>query len=518
LGTYTNENPTPLDPAGWELTFFDGFDGAYLDRAAWPIVFHGSTYWNGAFEWRQENVVVWDGELTANSIASPDGWTSGGLNMGWNGQIYGRWEVRARLDEGKGTSAAILLWPTDGEYPPEIDLLESPDPERHLTSMTVHSEGQHEGHQVLSDASEWHTYAVDWLPDRITFYIDGVEAWTTTNRIPSEPMALGFMGFVASSEDEWFGGAPDASTPGVVGLHVDWVRIWTPEELYPGEAPAALYGDAASGWGAAPDTVRTGVRSLGEDRFAGNWNGGEWGSVAGVRVDAGTSWTPGTALEQLYANYEQVALDLRAAPGAMTLDVIGAATGTVRLGRGHDNVVWLAHADEDSPLSRPDIRTGAGNDTITVTTPSEDWIAMPFGWGGRWDGSYDGRTTFATVLGEAGRDHIEAEGHLRVKAIGGSGNDTVIGGAGADVIRGGPGQDDLTGGAARDRFIYAAGEGGDIIRDFTPRIDKLYLAATDPSQVSTTATADGLAVFRGEEQMAVLVGVTALHSSDILFG
>ena len=517
MGTFTNIDPAPLDTDGWRLTFFDGFDGVTLDRAAWPIVFHGSTYWNGAFQWRQENLVVWDGELSLNSIATPYGWTSGGVNMGWNGQLYGRFEVRARLDEGKGTSGAILLWPTDGHYPPEIDLMESPDPGRTITSVTVHSEGFHEGMAIASDASEWHTYAVDWLPDRITFYIDGVEVWTTTTRIPSEPMGLGFMGFVAAAGDEWFGGAPDASTPGFVALHIDWVRIWTPEELYPGEVPAAQYGDPALGWGGAPATVRSGVRSLGEERYAATWNGGEWGSVEAVRVAAGADWVPGTALRQLYANFEQVVLDLRAAPDDVTLMVIGAGSGSVRLGAGDDTVTWLAHADRFSVASRPTVWAGAGNDTVTLTTPSEDWFGMPFGWGGRWNSAYDGARTIATVRGEGGDDLIETSGRLRLAAQGDDGNDTLIGGSGADNLRGGRGRDDLTGGAGADRFVFAPPDRGDIIRDFVPGQDKLMLLRIDPSVVSTRASAEGLQVMQGTAVLALLVGVTSLQESDFLF-
>jgi hypothetical protein len=30
------------------------------------------------------------------------------------------------------------------------------------------------------DFSEWHTFAVDWLPDRIVYYVDGVERFRVT--------------------------------------------------------------------------------------------------------------------------------------------------------------------------------------------------------------------------------------------------------------------------------------------------------------------------------------------------
>jgi beta-glucanase (GH16 family) len=520
LGTYTNVNPTPLPSDGWKLTFFDGFDNDYvLDRAAWPILFHGGTYWNGAFSWNQNNVFVMEGELSLYSIASSNGWTSGAVNMGWNGQVYGRWEVRARLDEGKGTSAAILLWPTDGDYPPEIDLMESPDPNRTLTSMTVHSEGFQEGHQVVSDASEWHTYAVDWLEDRITFYIDGVEQWTTTNRVPSEPMALGFMGFVASSSDEWFGGAPDWSTPGYVGLHIDWVRIWTPEELHPGELAPTLYWNQATGWAAPPETVTTRVRSIGEERFAASWNGAEWGATKSVSVAAGTNWAPGTSDHLFYANYESAHLDLRAAPSALTVQVIGTASGSFIGGTGADDITWLVHADAAVSAKSAVIMLDGGDDRLLITTPSASWLAQPFGYGGRWNGSYDGSLSKVSAYGATGNDRIEAQGMVTLVADGGTGNDTIIGGGGADRLRGGIGADDLTGGGGADIFILMHGaiEGGDTIRDFTPGVDKLGLYGLNPTLVTTTAGQAGLTVAYGGEVLAVLQGVTTLQNGDILF-
>ncbi|WP_372622943.1 family 16 glycosylhydrolase [Falsiroseomonas sp.] len=519
MGTFTNENPTPLDPSGWQLTFSDGFDGAYLDRAAWPILFNGSRYWNNAFEWRAENVIVWDGELTVSSIASPSGWTAGGVNMGWNGQLYGRWEVRARLDEGKGTSAAILLWPTDGEYPPEIDLMESPDPGRTITSMTVHSEGfaDAQGHQVFSDASEWHTYAVDWLPGRITFYIDGVERWSTTKGVPDEPMALGFMSFVAASGDEWFGGAPDASTPGLVSLHVDWARIWTPDELHPGEAPPLQYREGAT-WSAAPDQVDTGVRSLDGERYAASWNRAEWGAVGGVWLDSALSWVPGTASRLLFANFEEAHLALDDAPMGLEVKVIGAATGVMITGNGADDVTWLAHADSASRQMPTGIALRGGDDTLLVTTPATSSLWQPFAWGGRWNADYDGRLSRIHASGNEGNDRIEVQAQVLLVAHGGTGNDTLIGGGGADTLRGAEDADELTGGGGRDTFFWQPGEGGDVMRDFAPGVDRLALSDMDPALVTTQAAAGGLSVAYRGEVLAVLQGVTALQPGDMVFG
>jgi Ca2+-binding RTX toxin-like protein len=331
-------------------------------------------------------------------------------------------------------------------------------------------------------------------------------------------MALGFMGFVASSRDEWFGGAPDASTPGRVALHVDWVRIWTPDHLYPGESPDLYYRRPGEGWTETSDLVSTGVRSLGEERYAATWNRAEWGAVQRISLDSGQEWKAGTAERLIFANVEEVSLALFKAPMGLEVKVIGAATGVIVTGAGDDHVTWLMHADGASSRAPTGIALGDGDDTLLVTTPAHSWIWQPFAWGGRWNGEYDGAFSRVHASGNAGNDRIEVQGEVLLVAHGGTGDDTIIGGGAADTIRGGEGDDDLTGGGGRDTFFYQPGEGTDIIRDFTPGVDRLALSNMDPAFVTTQAQAAGLAVAYQGAVLAVLQGVTALREGDMVFG
>jgi beta-glucanase (GH16 family) len=267
MGTLTNTNPTPLPNTGWRLTFFDGFDGGGLDRAAWPLVFWGGSN-NGAYTFQPGNVVVWDGEASVNSASTPSGWTSGAFQGGWNGQLYGRFEIRARFDPGQGISGALLLWPSDDQGGAEVDLIETRTADRWVNNISVHGNGTLESTEFHYDASQWHTYAVDWLPGLLVFYLDGQEIHRTTNRVPSEMMSLGVLGYVNSRTDLWQGGPPDASSPGFSSIHVDWVRQYTPESLYPGALPTALYGTPG------------GALRLSTEPWTGTWNAGNFGEYA----------------------------------------------------------------------------------------------------------------------------------------------------------------------------------------------------------------------------------------------
>ena len=227
MGTYNDVDPTPLN-SGWQQTFFDGFNGSGVDRDNWPVLYGGQAG-NKAYHWSPNDVQVRDGELQVQMTRHGDGsWTAGGVSQGWEGQTYGLFEVRAKVDQGHGTGPGIMLWPTDNGWPPEIDLLETNQGNRGSAVFSHHWEDQ--GHQYASrdfkvDASQWHTYAVDWQPDRLTYYIDGQKMYETSEGVPQEKMALGFMGFVAGGNDQWYGGGPNGSTPGQVTLHIDWARI-----------------------------------------------------------------------------------------------------------------------------------------------------------------------------------------------------------------------------------------------------------------------------------------------------
>lgn len=290
MGTYSDDNPTPLNGNGWQTTLFDGFNGTSVDRDLWPVVYGGGSGNGGAYQWSPDDVRVGGGELTISMTNHGGWWSAGGLSQGWEGQTYGRFEVRAKVDAGQGTSTGILLWPTSNEWPPEIDLLETPTAGRDKAYFTYHWDGggwdEYTSTGFDLDATQWHTYAVDWSADRLTYYIDGRQMYTTTEHVPQESMALGFMGFVASHGQNWYNGGPDWSTPGQVNLHVDWARIstatgdtggggWTPPAA--SAPPPAASAPPEPSWTPAPATDTTdwnAIAAQAQAHFAatGNWD------------------------------------------------------------------------------------------------------------------------------------------------------------------------------------------------------------------------------------------------------
>jgi hypothetical protein len=163
---------------------------------------------------------VADGALTITG--DPSG-NSGG--MAWQpGQLYGRWEICVKAAPAAETYHAVaLLWPDAEDWPTggEVDFMEISDPTRQSVDGFLHfgpHNDQETGHIQL-DAAQWHSWAVEWTPDRISMYVDGAPWWETTNaaHIPTRPMHL-----CLQLDD--FGG--DTSQGGQ--MTVDWARQYPP--------------------------------------------------------------------------------------------------------------------------------------------------------------------------------------------------------------------------------------------------------------------------------------------------
>lgn len=202
----------------------DEFNAVSLDRKKWGVYDSVGGFGNGLR--RPSAVGVSGGSL----VITATGETSGGIDDSF-GQTYGRWEFRARTDRGRGFGSAILLWPDSEKVKDgEIDIAEVPAEQRDQAHFVLHSgedadtlNGQH----LVGDFSQWHTFAVDWLPDRITWYVDGRARFTVADRtrIPDTPMHLAIQLDQGPVKD-WMP-APDATTPAQVRLQVDWVHVYS---------------------------------------------------------------------------------------------------------------------------------------------------------------------------------------------------------------------------------------------------------------------------------------------------
>lgn len=132
-------------------------------------------------------------------------------------------------------NALMLLWPDAEDFPVggEIDFVEMMDPTRQRTNVFVHygARNQQVSGAVRIDATQWHTWAVEWSPAGITTFVDGVAWWSTTNRgvLPPRSMHL-------CLQLDWFPRGTTA-TPSV--MFVDWVALYPISGVGPGRPPGS---------------------------------------------------------------------------------------------------------------------------------------------------------------------------------------------------------------------------------------------------------------------------------------
>lgn len=252
-------HPTGIQPLGqtsnWKLIFHDEFNGNSLDTSKWTTCYfnfkvgdNDCNHDNQELElYQPDNVSVSNGALTLSAkkqTVDADGqtydYTSGIVTTGPTSDTskdtrfsytYGYIEMRALIPAGQGLWPAFWTMPTNLGWPPEIDVFEIRGSKPTEINMHYHypngtSAGGDSGVAWIGPnvSAGWHTYAVDWEPNAITWYIDGVARRTFTNasEIPSIPMYLITNLAVGGS----FPGAPSSSTVFPARLEIDYIRTW----------------------------------------------------------------------------------------------------------------------------------------------------------------------------------------------------------------------------------------------------------------------------------------------------
>ena len=244
-------------PGEITLLFSDDFDGTSLDTDKWTTCY----WWRDAsggctivtsneLQWYQpDDVLVADGVLKLQAqertATTGDGkvyeYTSGMVSTGRDFEDdpspdrfafqYGYAEIRARIPKGTGLRPAFWIVAADQEWPPEIDVVSFTGDQRNRAKFGVMfinpdtSNGGRWHEWIGPDFSRgWHTFAVDWQPAGISWYVDGIKRWSFTDpaRIPSEPMYL-LIEFAVGGD---WPGPPDSSTPLPSYFEIDYVKVW----------------------------------------------------------------------------------------------------------------------------------------------------------------------------------------------------------------------------------------------------------------------------------------------------
>ncbi len=240
----------------WELIWSDEFETDTLDQDNWSYQYgtaasEGLTGWgNNELQYytdREENIFIEDDKL--HIVAKPEiyggmDFTSARIRSKNKADFrYGRFEARAKLPKGQGLWPAIWMMPTDdvyGGWPKsgEIDIMELVGHEPDVVHGTVHygpdwPDNRHTGGRYELDEGTFndgfHTFAIEWIPERIRWFVDDQFFFQVTpdnlspHRWPFDQY-FHFIMNVAVGGD--WPGRPDGTTEFPQEMVIDYVRVY----------------------------------------------------------------------------------------------------------------------------------------------------------------------------------------------------------------------------------------------------------------------------------------------------
>jgi beta-glucanase (GH16 family) len=244
------------NPTKWHLIFEDEFEGTSLNLSRWSYNYPETSY-NGGHTHNHEGYMTAENVLIENGLLrikgenrrhpnapapenSPWGWldynyTTGAITSHNKFNFtYGYIEGRFKMPASKGFWPAFWLLNDNGPWPPEIDVLETlmHDPTSLHVTFHYNPKGD-DNHQSYGDkitnlpdlSAEFHTYAVEWSANAISWYFDGQKVgryYFNHEYIGQcENMYLLINLAIGGWED-----LPDSTTIWPGYYDCDWIRIW----------------------------------------------------------------------------------------------------------------------------------------------------------------------------------------------------------------------------------------------------------------------------------------------------
>ena len=190
--------------ADWELVFSDEFDDERVDSLKWKVIDQNKGFKDGIHRYfRRHNIAENGGCLEVIYRHEGDStYTSGKVSThGLYAGQYGFFECRMHVVRTDGHQMAFWMMPEDSRGMngivdgtandgAEIDIVETMRRSDHY-SCGLHWDGYSKGHRANGKvvkapglhASGMNVYALEWTPERLTFYFNGKAVRTMTDSI-----------------------------------------------------------------------------------------------------------------------------------------------------------------------------------------------------------------------------------------------------------------------------------------------------------------------------------------------
>ena len=239
----------------WQLVWSDEFGGTNVDATKWTFdTGNGSGGWgNNELEYytsRATNVFVTNGLL--HVVARKESYkgfsyTSAKLKtVGLFSTLYGRFEFRVKLPQGKGYWPALWLMPVNSVYggwaaSGEVDMMENKGRIPTQVMGTLHFgapyPGQDQSHGPSynftggDSVTNFHVYAMEWTTNSFSWYVDNTlyqtqTSWWSSGGAYPAPFNIPFYIIMNLAVGGQFDGPPDGSTMFPGDMQVDYVRAY----------------------------------------------------------------------------------------------------------------------------------------------------------------------------------------------------------------------------------------------------------------------------------------------------
>ncbi len=261
-GRINPDSPKPKEGIldGYELVFSDEFNGDSLDPAKWNTQYlwgpdlvinseeqyYVDTMNNPDFGY---NPFSFDGDnLIISAIRTPSELLQTAKDQPYlSGVItsydafkftYGFVEARVQMPYGQGLWPAF--WLLNAYYvddKPEIDIMEHIGDDQDVAYHTYHyydADGElrstkSEPTVGIDFTADFHTFAVEWSPGTLIFYVDGIER----HRISDPKVSQQDMYIIANTAiGGWWPGSPDSSTKFPTEYKIDYIRAYQKQDVF----------------------------------------------------------------------------------------------------------------------------------------------------------------------------------------------------------------------------------------------------------------------------------------------
>ncbi len=419
-------------------------------------------------------------------------------------QTYGYYEIRADMPAEKGMHPAFWLLPTDRTWPPELDVVESSGDAPYFFSNAVHTTDRGAYNPFVKENSVspnitegFHTYAMDWTAQTISFYFDNKLTYQVAT--PSDMHKPMYM-LVNLAVGGPLAGAPDATTDwSQADFQVDYVRVYS-HDPKAAPAPAAVFSNAmnpldlSDSFAAAtsgPGTSKiysasqmqiAGVNSTATVTYDADnaltvTNNDVWNTIKNVTVN---SISNGTVTVKNFVDAE-----IHLGDGRNIVTVNGAKRGTIDTGDADDKITVNAYSNTSTENTML-IGSGNGDDDLVFT--------------GAWN-------TKAAINAGGGTDQITISGGAGGSINAGAGDDHIV-----DLSTG---VVTLTGGTGSDLFQLGAGARA-TVTDFDAAHDRVVLSGVAAADMHVSVVNSNTVIDVAGPGLITLQHVTNPGAVDIV--